>query len=91
VEKLFEYIEFFASYFSAIYPIENLKENESIENVGVMSEFCLTVFIVCSRLRQHPGMMMGNRCLRLLICRNMEVQRLFFQKSLGKRLEVHSK
>jgi len=46
VEKLFEYIEFFASYFSAIYPIENLKENESIENVSVMSEFCLTVCIL---------------------------------------------
>jgi len=46
MEKFFEYIEFFASYFSAIYPIEDLKENESVENVGVMSEFCLTVCVL---------------------------------------------
>ena len=46
MEKFFEYIEFFASYFSTIYQIEYLKENESIENVGVMSEFCLTVCVL---------------------------------------------
>jgi hypothetical protein len=46
MEKFFEYIKFFASYFSTIYPIEDLKENESIENVGVMSEFCLTVCVL---------------------------------------------
>ena len=46
MEKFFEYIEFFASYFSTIYPIEDLKENESIENVGVMSEFGLTVCVL---------------------------------------------
>ena len=46
MENFFEYFEFFASNFSTIYPIEDLKENESIENANVMSEFCLAVCVL---------------------------------------------
>lgn len=61
-------------------------------NVWVLFDcMCIAKLNLCIRPRRRICMMMGIRCACLSICYNKEARRLFFQKSLGMRLEAHSK